>query len=96
MDTPTVSVDFIDFLVEKRSKMRGDGKTEDEIDQKIKEMIFRGSGVIFNHQLKIWKILENVITISVDFLEASYKNDFRFEDYYQEIYQEDEEVESSK
>ena len=58
-------------------------------------MIFRGCGFIFNHQPEIWEILENEIMISVDFLEESYKNDFRYEDLYQDNYQEDEEVEGN-
>jgi len=37
LDTPTVSVDFIDLLVEKTNEMYQEGKTEDEIDQKIKK-----------------------------------------------------------
>lgn len=45
MDTPPVSVDFIDILVEKKNNMREENKSDQEIDKK---MIFRGCYFIFS------------------------------------------------
>jgi uncharacterized Rmd1/YagE family protein len=82
MDTATVSVDFIDILVEKRNKMREENKSDQEIDKKIKKMIFRGCGFIFSWKME--EMLENEIMINLDHLEEDYKNDLRIEDLEEE------------
>jgi len=86
MDTATVSVDFIDILVEKRNKMREENKSDQEIDKKIKKMIFRGCGFIFSWKME--EMLENEIMINLDHLEEDYKNDLRIEDIEEERYKE--------
>lgn len=78
MIPPTVSVDFIDVLVEKRNKMREGNKSEEEIDMKIKEMILRGCYFIFSWEME--EMVENEIMINLDDLAEDYKNDLRYED----------------